>query len=260
MSTTHEVPKITYEPMHLPQRNPIGAGAALQWLKAGLGYWRDNPLPSFVYGLVFAAIGAGITWLGMAKPQFIFTFWSGFLLVGPFFAMGLYRIAQQSDQGQKIRFSRCMQVLGEQRTLVGIFSVLLALIMIAWIRVSTLAVALYVGSVATPSAMLHVLTSPDGLGFAATLFGIGALFAVGMFLVLAWSLPMVVEGKADVAVAIAASVKAVSEQPLAMLVWAALVSLLTLVGMLTFFVGFVVIFPLLGYATWAGYKALFHQS
>lgn len=259
MSTVHEVPKIDYEPMQLPGRNPLRASAPLQWLKAAVGYWRANPLPSLVYGLVFAAIGAAITWLGMSRPQFIFTFWSGFLLVGPFFAMGLYRIAQQADKGEPIRFSRCMQMLGSQRAMVGIFSVVLALIMIAWIRVSTLAVALYVGNVATPSAVMSVLSSPEGLGFIGTLFGIGALFAAGMFLVTAWSLPMVIDGKADVITAIASSVKAVTEQPGPMLVWGALVAGLTVIGMLTFFVGFVVIFPLLGYATWAGYKALFGE-
>ena len=257
MSTTHQVPKITYEPMHLPARNPLQADAPLHWLKAGWGYWRSAPLPSLVYGLVFAVIGVLITWLGISRPQFIFTFWSGFLLVGPFFAMGLYRIAQQTDQGNPIRLSRCMRVLGDQRAMVGVFSVVLGLIMIGWIRISTLAVALYVGSVATPSAILSLLSSSAGLGFIATLFGIGALFAVGLFMVTAWSLPMVIDGKADVATAIVSSAKAISEQPLPMLVWGGLVSLLTLVGMLTFFAGFVVIFPLLGYATWAGYKALF---
>lgn len=257
MSTTHEVPKMTYEPMRLPRRNPLRADAPIQWFKAAWGYWRRNPLPSLVYGLVFAAVGALITWLGISEPQFIFTFWSGFLLVGPFFAMGLYRIAQQTDEGNPAGFRRCMRVLGSKRAMVGIFAVVLGLIMIAWIRVSTLAVALYVGNVATPSAVLSVLTSPEGLGFVATLFGVGAVFAAGMFMVTAWSLPMVIDGKADVITAIASSVKAVSEQPAPMLLWAALVAGLSILGMASFFVAFVVIFPLLGYATWAGYKELF---
>lgn len=259
MATLHQVPKIDYVPMQLPGRNRLTAGAAFRWLGAGWHYWKSVPLGSLAYGLVFALVGAGITWLGMSRPQFIFTFWSGFLLVGPFFAMGLYRVAQQTDQGNPLSLSRCWRVMGEQRTQVGIFSVVLALIMIAWIRVSTLAVALYVGNVATPSAVLSVLTSAEGLGFAATLFGIGALFAAAMFLLTAWSLPMVIDGKTDTAVAIASSVKAITEQPLPMLVWAGVVSVLTLVGMLTFFAAFVVIFPLLGYATWAGYKELFGQ-
>jgi len=259
MATVHQVPKIDYVPMQLPPRKRLMPGAAFGWLGEAWHYFRAMPLGSLAYGLVFALVGAGITWLGMSKPQFIFTFWSGFLLVGPFFAVGLYRMAQQVDQGKPPTLSRCWRVMGEQRTMVGIFSVVLALIMIAWIRVSTLAVALYVGNVATPSAVIEVLTSAEGLGFVGTLFGIGALFAVGMFMITAWSLPMVIDGKADMAVAIASSVKAVTEQPLAMLVWGGLVSLLTLVGMLTFFAAFVVIFPVLGYATWAGYKALFDQ-
>ncbi len=257
MATTQQVPKIDYQPLQLPARKPLSRDAPLRWLREGWRYWRAMPLASFVYGLVFALIGAGITWLGLSKPQFIFTFWTGFLLVGPFFAMGLYRIAQQWDQGNKPSLRRCWQVMGEQRTMVGLFSVLLGLIMVAWIRVSTLAVALYVGSVASPSAVLSVLSSAEGLGFIATLFGVGALFAAGMFLLTAWSLPMVIDGKVDFATALASSVKAVIEQPGPMLVWAGLVTLLTLTGMLTFFLGFVVLFPLLGYATWAGFKELF---
>ncbi len=259
MATTQQAPKISYEPMRLPARNRLPANAPVKWLGEGWRYWRTNPLPSAVYGLVFAAIGLGISWLGLQQPQFIFTFWSGFLLVGPFFAMGLYRIAQQADKGESVRASRCMRLLGEKRALVAMFSVVLALIMIAWIRVSTLAVALYVGNTGG-SLDLASLTSPTALGFLLTLFGIGAVFAFGMFLVTAWSLPMVIDGKADVITAIAASAKAVVEQPLPMLLWGALVAGLTLVGMLTAFVGFVVIFPLLGYATWAGYKALFHKT
>jgi uncharacterized membrane protein len=259
MATSHEVPKITYEPMQLPERNRLDMGAPLRWLKAGFDYWQDNPLPSLAYGLVFACIGAAITLMGFSQPQFIFTFWSGFLLVGPFFAMGLYRIAQQSDLGKQVRFTRCMRVVGAQRTLVGIFAVALGLVMIAWIRISTLAVALYVGNIATPSAVMSVLSSPEGLGFIATLFGIGAVFAAVIFLLTAWSLPMVIDGRNDVATAIAASAKAVVEQPGPMLLWGALVASLTVLGMATLFIGFVVIFPLLGYATWAGYKELFGQ-
>ena len=66
-----------------------------------------------------------------------------------------------------------------------------------------------------------------------------------------------IDGRADVGTAIAASAKAIVEQPGPMLWWAALVAGLTLLGMATLFIGFVVIFPLLGYATWAGYKELF---
>ena len=98
------------------------------------------------------------------------------------------------------------------------------------------------------------------MGFIVLLFGVGAVFAVIMFALTAWSLPMVLDGRADFGTAVVTSVKATLEQPLPMLIWGALVAGLTVLGMLTFFVGFVVIFPLLGYATWAGYRDLFGRD
>jgi uncharacterized membrane protein len=46
-----------------------------------------------------------ITLLGLSNPQFILTFWSGFLLIGPLLAMGLYRNAQLRDSGERIQGS-----------------------------------------------------------------------------------------------------------------------------------------------------------
>jgi len=89
------------------------------------------------------------------------------------------------------------------------------------------------------------------------MFGVGAIFAIIMFALTAWSLPLVLDNRTDFGTAVVASVKAVMEQPLPMLFWGATVAGLTILGMLTFFAGFVVIFPLLGYATWAAYKDLF---
>jgi uncharacterized membrane protein len=143
---------------------------------------------------------------------------------------------------------------------VALFSLLLALVMIAWIRFSTLAAALYVGNIAGASGFVAALATPEGLGFLAVLFGVGAVFAALMFALTAWSLPMVLDGRTDFGTAIVTSVRATVEQPLPMLVWGALVAGLTLLGMLTFFVGFAVIFPWLGYATWAAYRDLFGAS
>jgi uncharacterized membrane protein len=141
-----------------------------------------------------------------------------------------------------------------------LFTLLLSLVMIAWIRFSTLIAALYVGNVAGTSSFISAMGSPDGIGFLLVLFGVGAVFAVAMFALTAWSLPLVLDARTDFGTAIVASVTAVIEQPLTMLVWGALVAGLTILGMLTFFVGFMVIFPLLGYATWAAYKDLFVQN
>lgn len=260
MATTHTQEPLVYEPMKLPPRRKISTRAAIHWLSEGRRYLSQATGTAIAYGGVFAAIGMLITWLGFSEPQFVFTFWSGFLLVGPLLAMGLYRIAQLIDRGETIQLSTCWRVMRQRLGSVALFGLLLAVVMIAWIRVSSLIAALYVGSIAGTSSFITMMGTPEGVGFLFTLFGVGAVFAVIMFAMTAWSLPMVLDAKADFGPAIAASVKAVVEQPIPMLMWGAIVAGLTIIGMLTAFAAFIVIFPLLGFATWAGYKDIFGRD
>jgi len=260
MSTSDVDKQPVYKPMQLPERRKLDKHAGITWLRSGAGYLKQLRPVSLAYGGFFAAVGVLITWMGLSQPQFILTFWSGFLLIGPILAMGLYRIAQLHDRGEKIQMLTCWSVARSRLGSVALFTLLLALIMIAWVRFSTLAAALYVGNITGTSSFINALGTAEGVGFIVLLFGVGAVFAVIMFALTAWSLPMVLDGRADFGTAVVTSVKATLEQPLPMLIWGALVAGLTVLGMLTFFVGFVVIFPLLGYATWAGYRDLFGRD
>ena len=75
-----------------------------------------------------------ITWLGLQRPQFVLTFWTGFLLVGPLLAMSLYRIAQLGDRGEHPSLTACWAVLRHRLRSVAPFTLPLSLVMIAWIR------------------------------------------------------------------------------------------------------------------------------
>lgn len=260
MAIAHPEQQPVYQPTRLPARRQLSRDAPIEWLKRGRDDFEHAPRLSLAYGGLFAAIGMLITWLGLSQPQFILTFWSGFLLVGPLLAMGLYRIAQMRERDEPITLGRCVGRLRDRLGAVALFALLLSIVMIAWIRFSTLAVALYIGNVAGVSGFIAALGSAEGVGFLLLLFGVGALFATAMFALTAWSLPLVLDGRTDIATAVIASVRTTLEQPLPMMRWGAVVAALTLVGMLTFFTTFVVIFPLLGYATWAGYRDLFGRD
>lgn len=249
-----------YEPMRTPPRYRLEASAGFGWLREGWGYLKKSPIVSLIYGGIFAAIGFVITLLGIREPQFVFTFWSGFLLVGPLLAMGFYRVAQLRDDNERVRLTSGWPMLRKRLGSIALFSLLLSVVMIAWIRFSTLIAALYVGNITGSESLLSALLSPEGLGFLAVQFGVGAVFAAIMFALTAWSLPLVLDNRIDFGTAIVTSVKATVEQPVPMLVWGVLVAILAIIGMLTFFVAFSVIFPLLGYATWAGYKELFNRD
>lgn len=254
-SSSPGAPHTAYAPMELPKRRRIKPTAPFRWLRKGWQDVRAVPDISLAYGALFAAIGAFITYFSLGTPQFTLNFWSGFLLIGPLLAIGLYRMAQLREQGDTIRLNRCVKVLGERRGEMAMFILFLGLIMIAWILLSTLMVAVFFGELPPGAeAFTDALTTADGVKFLLVLFGTGGVFAFLVFAASALSLPMMLDGKADLVPAVVASFRTVMEQPVPMLVWAALVALLTVAGMATLFLGFVVVFPVLGFATWHSYR------
>ena len=64
---------------------------------------------------------------------------------------------------------------------------------------------------------------------------------------------MIADRDVDMVTAIVSSIHAVLRNKLTMLVWAALILFLTLVGFATAYIGLVVIMPWLAYSTWHAY-------
>jgi uncharacterized membrane protein len=257
MPQTHEVERLTYEPIPTPDLNKVSISAPFKWLKQGAADYFATPVMSITYGLIFALIGAGISIASINQPQFALTFWTGFLLVGPFLAIGLYRAAQMRENGEKVSLVKCLSTLGQHKVAVSVFTLMMLLIMVAWIRFSTLAVALYFGQLSPGlEAFSSALTSTEGLSFLTVLFASGGVFAFIVYAASVLTLPIIIDKKAEMIPALITSFKAVFEQPAVMLTWAAMVAGLTFIGMATFFVGLVFIFPLLGYATWHCYRDL----
>jgi uncharacterized membrane protein len=101
-----------------------------------------------------------------------------------------------------------------------------------------------------------LLGTDQGLAFLAIGTAIGAVFAVIAFAVTALSVPMLMDRHVDVVSAIGASVRAVTHNPKPMLLWAWLIALLIAFGFATLFVGLIVVFPVIGHATWHAYRGL----
>lgn len=257
MNSSDEAPHLPYEPMAMPKRRKINVMTPFRWLLQGWYDVKAVPDISLAYGALFAAVGAFITYFSLGTPQLALNYWSGFLLIGPMLAIGLYRIAQLRENNDTIKLDRCVRNLGEHKAEVGLFMVFLGLIMTAWILFSTVMVAIFFGDLPPGAeAFTDALHSRDGILFLLVLFGSGGVFAFLVFAASAVSLPMLLDGKADLITAVTTSVRTVLEQPIPMLVWAMLIAFLTVLGMATLFLGFVVVFPILGYATWHSYRDL----
>lgn len=259
MSSTHDLSDIRYTPLNPVRGRQVKVSDTLDWLRAGWHTFTQHKTAALTFGSVFALIGAAISYASINNPQMAFTFWSGFLLIAPILSMAVYHLAQLDEKDRPAGLGGLLSVLRSNLGNTLLLVLGLALVMIAWIRVSSLVVALYFGTL--PSQIeISAFLSLDNLGMLATLGAVGAAFAIVMFALLAWSMPMLARGRVDFVTAMVSSLRTVVNQPVPMLAWGGIVAALTIASMATLFVAFAMVFPWLGFATWEAYKAIFESE
>ncbi len=85
---------------------------------------------------------------------------------------------------------------------------------------------------------------------------VGGVLATGVFAVSVVAIPLIIDRHASAAEAMRASVSAVLHNMPAMIVWSALILVLTVIGYAPLLCGLLIIAPLLGHATWHAYKGM----
>lgn len=248
-------------PLSRQRRRNLPASAAFGWLAAG---WRDlwrNPLPSIAYGLVVFVLSlAVVTCLFRLELDYIlFPALAGFMVVGPLVAIGLYQKSRDLEEGRPVSLARMIFVRAESGAQVWFTGAVLCLLMLVWMRAAVIIYALFFGLRPFPgldhiAAMLF--TTPEGWGMLVVGTVVGGLFAAFSFAISTFSIPMLLAEKVDAFTAMGTSISMVFRNLPVMLVWGAIVLALFLICILTGLVGLVVIFPLLGHATWHSYRAI----
>ena len=133
---------------------------------------------------------------------------------------------------------------------------ILMLFLLAWIRIATLLFALFYSErPPTLESLLDTLfITPESLSFLAVGGIIGGILALLAFSISVVSIPMLLDRDTNVFSAVATSVTAVRENPVALITWGVLIVLFIGAGMATAFLGLVVTLPLIGHASWHAYK------
>lgn len=244
--------------LDLPETQQLSINAPFKWLTAGWRDYRRTALYSSFYGLVFVLIGYAVTAVSWQSPILVLTFITGFLLVAPFLALGLYDLSRQAEQSQKVSFIHSLLAFNKNKRDMGLLVVFHALVMIAWIRLATIIGALYFGNSSASVTVLfeQLWLSGEGIGIVALFALSGAALAAVVFVSSAVSWPMMLDRNKGVINAMATSIKAVMQNKLVMLIWALIISVFFIVGLATFYIGLVFIIPILGHATWHAYKEL----
>lgn len=227
----------------------------LVWLARGWADLRANPLPSLFYGACFSLLGLVQLVVFRFAVDYTSTLTMGFMLAGPFLAIGLYALSRQRERGQAADFRASLLAWRENTDGIGIYVLILTVLFLVWARASLVTFALF-ESRAMPTWALFVqqVGSLSNLPFIATFFGVGLLFASLVFAFSVVSIPYLLDRRADAVTAAAVSVMALAKNPLAMVLWACLIVLLIGVGMATAYVGLLVTGPLIGHATWHAYR------
>jgi uncharacterized membrane protein len=249
----------------VPQTRKIELDRPWQWLAAG---WRDlvrSPGPSLTIGAVFAVVGYAVTvglwWFGLLYLAMPLA--SGFMIVAPVFAVGLYEISRLHQRGQPVTLTEALRPFWDRPRRLLVMGFILLLILLTWIRIAAMIFMLYWG-LEPPSfedLIVSTFLRPESLPF--LVFGtvIGAVFAAIAYAVSVVSIPMILDRHdVDVITAVVTSVKTVQQNPVPMLFWAVLVAAFTGLGMLALYVGLIVTLPLIGHASWHAYRDLVQFS
>jgi uncharacterized membrane protein len=99
-----------------------------------------------------------------------------------------------------------------------------------------------------------VFLTPAGWTMIVVGMGVGFLFACLAMAVSVISFPLLLDRDVGLGTAIQTSFRAVAANPVPMAVWGLIVALSLVVGSIPFFVGLIVVMPVLGHATWHLYR------
>jgi uncharacterized membrane protein len=249
------------KPRSAPIRlRPLGFADPLRWLRLG---WRDflpAPFSGLFFGACFMVMGWGVMKVYENAPAYTLALSAGFLLMGPFLCLGLYRTSQRIEAGEKPDFGDSLLAWDVHIGPLALFGLVLLVQEMLWGRATLVVFALSFDGMPDFKGSLMALLDPDKLGFTVVWLAVGALFAGLIFSISVGAIPMILHRQTDAVTAAITSLRLVFTQTGVMTLWALLITLLVGLALLPRFAGLLVVGPVLGHASWHAYRAAVADS
>jgi uncharacterized membrane protein len=245
-----------------PAIQKIGLADVKAALRQGLEDFFAGRTDVIFLCLIYPVVGlfvAAVTAQGALLPL-LFPLASGFALLGPFFAVGLYEMSRRREMTGVIKWSDSFAVLKSPSiAAVVALGAVLVLLFLAWLAVAQAIYDVTLGPYPPPSVGAFVtalLTTCAGWTMIVVGMAVGAVFAAVVLMISVVSFPLLLDSHFGFFTAIETSVKAVRTDPVALVVWGVIVGVLLFLGSLPCFLGLVVVLPVLGHSTWHLYRRL----
>jgi len=255
------MPAREVKPLGVPEMGAVRVDMLGAALRRGWADMRQAPGYAVIFAGVYVVVGLILAWITLATGKSYWLIFAavGFPLVGPFAAVGFYEVSHRLSEGRALVASEIFAVIAHQRRrqLPSICAIII-MVFLFWFFLAHMIFALFLGlsTMTNVSSSLEIYFTPEGLSMLAVGSGVGAIFALLLYSLTVVALPMLLDREVDFVTAMITSLRIVVENPVPMLIWAALIAGLTFLAMLPAFLGLFFVLPLLGHATWHLYKLI----
>ena len=210
--------------------------------------------------LLYPVAGLVLVWFAFNQQwvHLVFPLISGFALIGPVVAVGLYEMSRRREAEGAANWGDAFRVLSNPSLgailvlglmLVGTF---LLWMVAAWsIKIATLGDAVPASAV---DFLRQVLTTRAGWAMILIGIPVGFVFAAVVLAVSVVSFPMLIDRPVGLPVAVVTSVRVARRNPRTVAAWGLIVAVLLILGSIPFLLGLAITLPILGHATWALYR------
>jgi uncharacterized membrane protein len=250
---------------HVPVRK-IGFPDLKDALRKGVDDFMAMPTHLAFLGFLYPLFGVGLaalTFTNNALPL-LFPLVSGFALIGPVAAIGLYELSRRRELGLDTSLAHVFDVFrSPSLPAIVALGVALMVIFVGWLLAAqALYQALY-GPLVPESYsgfLYEVLTTRRGWTMIVLGHAIGFVFAFVAFSISVVSFPLLLDHDVGAVAAVQTSIRAVLSNPGTMALWALIVAALLMIGSVPLLVGLAIVMPILGHASWHLYRRVVEPS
>jgi len=250
----------------LPTVCRIKAADLRDVLIRGLGDFGAYRTDVIFLCLIYPVVGIVLAWLtfGYEMLPLLFPLASGFALIGPVAAVGLYEMSRRREQGIRITWADAFGAISSPAFgAILVLGLVLLAILLLWLLAANVIYEFTLGPeppVAIAAFAREVFTSGAGWTMIVVGVGVGFLFALLVLTISVVSFPLLLDRDVGLDAAVRTSIRAVAANPGPMAVWGLIVAAGLVIGSIPAFLGLIFVMPVLGHATWHLYRKVVEPS